>query len=82
MMTAIRIIPVPVKKLNKADYIIPLYRKIESEKPVSKPLAEPEDLSPKRIAEIQKEHHREQFKDWCMPEQPDGYIKAAKFDPL
>lgn len=82
MMTAIRIIPVPVKKLNRADYMIPSYRKIESEKPVSRLPAEPEKLSPKKIADIQKEQHLEQFKDWCMPELPDGYIKASKFDPL
>jgi len=29
---------------------------------------------------IKKRRHKNKFKDWIMPEQPKGYIKAGKND--
>jgi hypothetical protein len=83
MTTAIRIIPAPVKRLNAPDRIIPSHRRIENER-ISLKHTEPdtEKLSTQKILDIQKQRHLEQFKNWCMPELPDGYIKASRFDPL
>ncbi|MEI9806959.1 MAG: hypothetical protein WDO16_03235 [Bacteroidota bacterium] len=32
----------------------------------------------KRLFDLQRQYHLEQFRDWCMPEPAMGYIKAAK----
>lgn len=82
-MTAIRIIPAPFKRLNSPDRLIPSHRRIEYEKVSLKHIEpEPEKPSPKKIPDVQKERDSDQFKNWCMPELPDGYIKASRFDPL
>jgi hypothetical protein len=80
--------PIPsslVKRLNGSvnNYIIPGYPEGDHEV-ISLILKEPAEwemyngVFEKRFLGIPKQHCHEEFKEWCMPEQSVGYIKASR----
>ena len=72
------------KRINGslADYIVTAYPEKEIG-PVSLVRKESADLKisnqvfEKKLPAVQK-NDQEQFKEWCMPDQSSGYIKASK----
>jgi len=78
-------IPFSLKKFNgpSADYVTPGNLETEYDT-ISLILKGPADEdaynggTEKKLSDIQGQFHCEQFKEWCMPEQAAGYIKAKR----
>jgi len=79
-------IPFPfTKELNRCrvNPIVPVHREIDYAQ-VSLLLKEPADqescdrVPEKKLPGIQKHDQREQFKEWRMPDQSTGYIRASE----
>lgn len=78
MTASMRIISPRIKDIKKlhvrsVDRIVQEHNKTEH--PSDKPVIQ-------IVPDIQTQEHLQQFKDWCMPEQSTGYLKASHNDLL
>lgn len=88
-MNNTRIISSRIKKLHVplTDRLVTSYYQSEDDL-ISSILKTPEDLEiydatfQKKLSGLQERFYLQQFKGWCMPETPGGYIKASRHNLL